>query len=139
MILKNMFARVHVPLLKNALDAASLRQKVIASNLANVETPDYVRKKVVFESELQKVVGEKDMAIRTTNPRHISTTGESPEKVQPRVVEDKSGGKASGVNNVDVDKEMAGLAKNQLYYAFTSKMMAWEFNQVKKAISERVR
>ena len=140
MILKNMFARVHVPLLKNALDAASLRQKVIASNLANVETPNYVRKKVVFESELQKVVGqEKDLAIRTTNPEHISEGGLPPEKVQPKVVVDKSGGKASGVNNVDVDEEMASLAKNQLYYAFTSKMMATQFNWLKKAINERAR
>ncbi len=140
MILKNMFARVHVPLLKNALDAASLRQKVIASNLANVETPNYVRKKVLFESELRKVVGDKtDLAIRTTNPRHISLTETQPEKIQPKVVEDKTGGKASGVNNVDVDEEMANLAKNQLYYAFSAKLVSIQFNRIKEAINERAR
>lgn len=44
----------HTQLLKTALDAYSLRQKAIASNVANIDTPGYKRMEVPFEEQLQK-------------------------------------------------------------------------------------
>ena len=44
----------HTNLLKTALDAYALRQKAIASNVANIDTPGYKRLEVPFESQLQK-------------------------------------------------------------------------------------
>jgi flagellar basal-body rod protein FlgB len=44
----------HTSLLKTALDAYSLRQKAIASNVANIDTPGYKRLEVPFEEQLQK-------------------------------------------------------------------------------------
>lgn len=139
MVLKGLFARFNVPVLKRALDAASLRQTTIASNLANIETPHYRRKKVVFESAMRKALDPEGISGFVTNPRHIRIGGDEVNNVQPKVIEDKSRDNASGVNNVDVDQEMAGLAKNQLYYAFSAKLMAIQFNRIKEAINERAR
>jgi flagellar basal-body rod protein FlgB len=44
----------HTDLLKKALDAYALRQKAIASNVANIDTPGYKRLEVNFEDALQK-------------------------------------------------------------------------------------
>ena len=44
----------HTDLLKKSLDAYSLRQKAIASNVANIDTPGYGRLEVNFEEQLQK-------------------------------------------------------------------------------------
>lgn len=44
----------HTDLLKKSLDAYALRQKAIASNVANIDTPGYKRIEVPFEEQLQK-------------------------------------------------------------------------------------
>ena len=46
---------VDTNLLERALDAASLRQQVISSNIANVNTEGYDSQRVVFESHLKEV------------------------------------------------------------------------------------
>ncbi|NOY77389.1 MAG: flagellar basal body rod protein FlgB [Calditrichaeota bacterium] len=139
MILKSLFSRIHVPVLKRSLDAASLRQTTIASNLANIETPNYRRKEVVFESELQKALDPEKLSGVVTNPKHIQIGRTDLNNVQPKVIVDKTRTKASGVNNVDVDQEISSLAKNQLYYAFSAKLISIQFNRIKEAINERTR
>ncbi len=139
MILKSLFSRINVPVLKRSLDAASLRQITIASNLANVETPNYQRKEVVFESELRKALDPEKISGMVTNPKHIQIGTNDIENVQPKVIVDKARTRASGVNNVDVDQEMSNLAKNQLYYAFSAKLVSIQFNRLKEAINERTR
>ena len=47
---------VDTNLLERALDAASLRQQVISSNIANVNTEGYDSQRVVFESHLKEVM-----------------------------------------------------------------------------------
>ncbi|MGD8427866.1 MAG: flagellar basal body rod protein FlgB [Balneolaceae bacterium] len=44
----------HTQLLTKAMDAYSLRQKMTASNIANIDTPNYNRVSVSFEKELQR-------------------------------------------------------------------------------------
>ncbi len=139
MILKSLFSRINVPVLKRSLDAASLRQTTIASNLANIETPKYQRKEVVFESELRKALEPTQISGMVTNPKHIQIGNNGLKNVQPKVIVDKTRTKASGVNNVDVDQEMSSLAKNQLYYAFSAKLISIQFNRIKEAINERTR
>lgn len=45
----------HSRLLARAMDVYTLRQRVTAANIANIDTPDYSRKEVRFEDELGKV------------------------------------------------------------------------------------
>ncbi|SMO59473.1 flagellar basal body rod protein FlgB [Fodinibius sediminis] len=45
----------HTRLLAKAMDVYSLRQKMTASNIANIDTPGYNRASVSFEEELQRV------------------------------------------------------------------------------------
>ena len=47
-------SNLNYELLKNALDASSLRQEAISSNIANVNTANYKVNQVVFESLLGK-------------------------------------------------------------------------------------
>ena len=50
MISSNAFNYINI--LDKAADASSLRQQAIANNLANVDTPNYKRQDVDFESTL---------------------------------------------------------------------------------------
>ncbi len=85
-------------LIKKGLDVASLRQKIVSSNIANINTPDYKVNKVEFEEYLAKA----------------KNNGKLPEPV----VKKRTGTSINeNGNNVDIDLEMTELAANEIYYS----------------------
>lgn len=102
---------------KNALDASSLRQQVIAHNVANANTEGYKAKKVSFEDELKQSLGINGLALTGTNNRHINTASQL-STITGTVYEtnDNTFMNLDG-NNVDVELEMANMAANQLQYS----------------------
>jgi len=105
-------------LLKGAIAAAELRQQVIADNIANVDTPRFKRSEVLFEellaSRLASQTGSK-LELRRTHVKHLPA-GRGTGAVSPRIVTDETTLMNNNANNVDIDREMALLAKNQLRY-----------------------
>ncbi|MBO8155244.1 MAG: flagellar basal body rod protein FlgB [Bacillaceae bacterium] len=100
--------------LEHYLDYASLKNETISNNIANVDTPNYKAKDVVFKDVFQKAVQSPSVEAKRTHPKHIpfSTTTYSPFSV---VTKTGTSYNHNG-NNVDIDKEMVELAKNQIYY-----------------------
>ncbi len=100
------------------LHASSLRQEVISNNIANVNTPNFKRSTVEFEDLLAKELGMDDDGSRLkmvrTHDKHLPFKPFG--KAQPAIEEDDTTTMRVDNNNVDVDIEMAGLAKNQLWY-----------------------
>jgi len=104
--------------LENALDAASLRQQVIANNIANASSPGFQSQGVAFEDELKKAMDAKDGDEGFGELRAVSLDEEDgdfqiggggrPEDVRAKVF--NTGQKA------DLNKEMVNLAKNQIHY-----------------------
>ncbi|MHB1394951.1 MAG: flagellar basal body rod protein FlgB [Clostridia bacterium] len=80
-----------------ALDAAWLRNEVISQNIANVNTPGYKKKSVVFEELLNNAMNENKLP-------------------DIKVVENSNTSSRRDGNNVDIDIEMAELAKNTIRY-----------------------
>lgn len=97
-------------LIKNDLDATSTRGKVIANNMANINTANYKRFDVVFKSELDK---SDDLQMKSTNSKHM-TDDSSENGVQ--VTQDTSSSMRADGNNVDLDVEKANQAANSLLY-----------------------
>jgi flagellar basal-body rod protein FlgB len=110
--------------MENALDAASLRQQVIANNIANAGSPNFKAQRVAFEEEMQKAYAAKQ--------------GEEGLDVRPVGMEDDGDFKIGGAKNsweftkgklenteqkVDIHQEMVNLAKNQMYYNMVSDKM----------------
>ncbi len=125
--------------LRKGLDAFALRQKVHASNIANVETPGYNAKRVTFENQLKKAISKRSSAMALTNPNHLPFRHglKHMERVIPRVVKDDSPEFYNGVNNVDIDKEVARMATNQIHYAAASKVLGIRYRMLKAAILGR--
>lgn len=102
-------------LIKKGLDAASIRQENISSNIANVNTPDYKANRVVFEELLRKACGEGGITMSKTHEGHLA--GGSLETLEPVIQKDESTSVNENGNNVDVDMEMTNLAANEIYYS----------------------
>ncbi|MGV3467287.1 MAG: flagellar basal body rod protein FlgB [Heyndrickxia sp.] len=98
---------------ENALNYSSLRQKVIADNIANVDTPNYKAKDVSFGAMLSNSIDE-SFSAKMTDQRHISfqSVSNNPAIITQQNVEYNDNG-----NSVDIDKEMSNLATNQIYYS----------------------
>jgi flagellar basal-body rod protein FlgB len=111
-----------IELLTRLLDVATMRQDVIAQNVANVNTPGYAIMEVSFEDNLREALASNDWRDRlsTVNPEVVQTAKEAE--------------RADG-NNVDVDLEMGRLQKNGLYFQAYTQMLANELAQFRTAIS----
>lgn len=106
-----------VGLLSDGLSEASLRHRVIANNLSNLNTPGFKRSHVLFGSILREAGGLRPTA---THPGHMA--GKVRER-GPVVVKDTATSMRSDGNNVDLDREMTELAMNQLYYQALSQQL----------------
>jgi flagellar basal-body rod protein FlgB len=98
-------------LLKKSLDASSLRSKVIANNIANINTKNYKRYYVSFEDSLNQNLNE--LELKTDNDRHIQTV-EEPDQIQLK--QDTNTSMNEDGNNVDIENEMVNQASNTLMY-----------------------
>lgn len=120
--------------LEKALSASSLRQKTISNNIANVNTPKFKRSEVLFEDILQqKMSGSQQLDLAKTNEKHISTQSQGLAPTM-RMVADNSF-RTDG-NNVDIDIEMANMAKNSIYYDALAQQLSRYFSTLKSVIKE---
>ncbi len=121
--------------LESALHAASLRQQVIANNIANVDVPHFKRSDVVFEELLASKLrdGQGTLPLRTFLPGHLPSGGGS--VPEARVVKDRSTTFNHNGNNVDIDREMALMAKNQLRYNLFVQQINHEIRMLRMGIT----
>ena len=114
---------------------ASAGQKATASNIANVATPGYKAKAVDFKSEMKKFLNQKQTVVPTaTDSRHIPLESR---REAAKISEIDQIDKQSGLNNVDIEKEMMNLSENQLLYEFGVKKLARTFGILRAAIRGR--
>ncbi|WP_112180837.1 MULTISPECIES: flagellar basal body rod protein FlgB [Paraliobacillus] len=116
--------------LQNGLDYATTKNQTIANNIANVDTPNYKAKDVVFKNVLNQEMDSGFQAKRT-NERHL-TFGSS--ESSSRIVSNNSTEYNHNGNNVDIDKEMTELANNQIYYQALVERMNGKLNSLQTVI-----
>lgn len=131
-IQNTVFAKSGVPMLEKYLELASVKHKLISGNIANISTPGYKSKDIDFHGELKKAIGQKSgLKMTATHPNHIQPGQSSNDN--PKIITDDSS-ESNGINNVNIDKEMAGLAQNQITYGLGARMLSLKFQGLKKAI-----
>ena len=131
MIQTNAFDYVNV--LNRAADAAWQRNEAISNNIANVDTPGYKRQDVAFESVLQKALGNNWYESMDEKVSNINLS-----RLRGRAYVDYANYsyRLDG-NNVDIDVEMANLAKNQIYYNAMAKKIGSYIQGVKNVITSK--
>ena len=123
-------------LVGNVLDMQLQRQNVISSNMANVKTPGYKTRTLSFEDELQAALGldakgKMSRPHRKHMPAVFDPKGFGPEwekAFKPRIVH--------GEDRVDLDKEMALMAKTNLQYSALTSIIRSRFEGLKQIITE---
>ena len=89
------------------------RQKVISSNIANVNTPDYKTKELVFDDELNLAM-KNSLQMNQTNRMHMNNIDINSRLSNPRLVEVKGLQEQNDGNNVNLDSQISEQSKNKV-------------------------
>ncbi len=100
--------------LERYMDLLSARQKLVASNIANADTPGYKTRDIDFQSEFRAML-----------------PGGAPAPQEVEGLQVKNDG-----NNVSLDREARLLAENAIRFNLASTLMRTEIRLVKSAIQE---
>ena len=90
------------------------KQKVISSNIANINTPNYKTKDLIFEDELNSATNS--LKLKQTNIRHISSISALSSSGNPRLIEVKGLEEQNDGNNVNLDTQMGEMSKNKILF-----------------------
>jgi flagellar basal-body rod protein FlgB len=92
----------------------SARQKLVASNIANADTPGYQTQDIDFRSEFEN-----------------AAAGKSPTVIEPKNLPVKPDG-----NNVNLDREARLLAENALRFSIASSLARSDLSAIRTALQE---
>lgn len=124
-------------LLKNYLNVASLRQRVVAHNMANLNTPEYKRLNVRFEEKLREALNPERLPLNTPLNKHINKEPDL-RQVSPSLERNYTTMRADA-NNVDLEQEMTTLAANTICYNLAVQRLSGKFEQLSYVITSRGR
>ena len=118
-----------VDVMHKALNISSERNRLITSNVANVDTIGYAPADLDFkETLLQAMESPAESTLARTDERHFATGAI-----------DRSGEavyRKSSTAAVDIDQEMTNLAENNIQYRTSSEMLMRKLNMIKYSIAE---
>ncbi|MBF0328309.1 MAG: flagellar basal body rod protein FlgB [Nitrospirae bacterium] len=108
-------------LLEKMIDITAYRQRLLASNVANIDTPNYKAKDISFQKELDSAVSEAARGLKGVN--HKYEVFESPSSMASR-----------DGNTVNLDIEMAKVGENSMIFSTAAQLMAMKVRMMKEAI-----
>lgn len=109
-----------IDLLEAGLKAERYRQKTIASNIANIETPGYRRLDIKFEELLAK-------ALKSSHTAAI-------DEIEPEVYQPLNTPVRSNGNDVNMEGEVGNLVQNSLRHTAYVRLMQKRFAQIEMAM-----
>lgn len=127
-------------ILEKSMDAYTKRAEALADNIANVNTPNYKRKDIQFESFLEKAIHEDGTSIvgKRTDEKHFSIgTENNLDSVNASFVEDKNTQMRNDGNNVDIEVEKVEQTKNNIRYQFATNRISQNFSILRSVIKTR--
>jgi flagellar basal-body rod protein FlgB len=90
------------------------KQKVISSNIANINTPNYKTKDLVFENELNSASNV--MQLKQTNSKHINSIGNISNANNQKLMDVSGLQEQNDGNNVNLDTQMSEMSKNKILF-----------------------
>lgn len=121
--------------LATSLRMRQIRHTVTTSNIANHETPGYHAQKVDFEEAMARALDlDGNQSMTATNENHFIAGEAMP--TNPQVYDNPDVAVNNDGNTVDMEKEMAALAENNILYKAALQLINKKMAAMKYAISE---
>lgn len=126
----------HLSVLSQAMDLRTQRHQVLASNIANADTPQYKARDFNFQDAMQNAMTGRveagGVALTTTSTGHFSGSGTSGPAAMKFRTETQS---AVDGNTVDMDIERSQITENALQYQVLTQLISEKFKGMRSALS----
>ncbi len=124
-------------LIERTLDLRHARQRLIASNIANEETPGYRATDLHFQDALSSAAnGRGPVSLVATHGSHLGSRGNGVHTVTGRVAEVPAGDLPLDANSVNIELELAKLSDNAMQYNSAATIMGMRLRQLLSAIKD---
>jgi len=114
-----------------ALNLRARRNELLASNIANADTPNYKARDIDFRAVMRNA-GDEQLRLASTQPGHISATADNyggiPLKYRVPAQPSMDG------NTVDMQQEQAEFSKNSVMYQTTLEFLGRKFSGIKSTL-----
>lgn len=110
-------------ILEKMMDVSAYRHKLLASNIANVDTPGYKAGDISFQNELQGAIGDASNGIREKRSYNVFETTDT--------MPNRDG------NTVNAELEMAKVAENTLIYKTAADFLSLKIKVIKSILTQR--
>ena len=126
----------HFAYLSKAMDLRTQRHQVLASNIANADTPGYKARDFDFQSAMHSAMGARTGAtgasLATTSAGHLGGNGMTGSGALQFRKESQS---AADGNTVDMDVERSQITDNALQYQILTQLINNKFQGLRSALS----
>lgn len=121
--------------LQKSLNFGSLRHKVLTSNIANIDTPNYKAFEVVMEdARKHDAHAKRPIELVRTQPQHLSGRNSASSPIEIKTIDSSGNNFRADGNTVDLDRTMGKLAENTLLYRTAAQIIKMKFQGLKNAI-----
>lgn len=121
--------------LERSLNYRSKNQKLIVSNIANMDTPNYKAFKMMVDEKVQTASEDTPpLSMTRTQIGHMDLTGNAADLGNVERVESNPLSLRGDGNTVELDTEMANLAENTLMYNTATRIISNKFKLLKDVI-----
>ena len=124
-----------ISLLERSLDLRSLNQRVLASNIANMDTPNYKAVELGVAEEMnRKKESNPGISLVRTHVNHLQIKNRSSSSIKLKAAKAPDFNLRGDGNTVDIDRTMGQLSKNTLLYNAAAQLLSSKFKGLKNAI-----
>ena len=102
--------------LEKSLDLRMQSQRLVAANLANIDTPGYTAQKLDFDASMERALQGAE------NPAVVTLSTEP--------------GRSLDGNNVNLEGELGMLGENKMMYSVTAQILAAKFRQISSIVDQ---
>lgn len=121
--------------LERSLNYRSMNQKLIVSNIANMDTPNFKAFKMMVDEKMQSASKDNSqLSMTRTQISHMDITGNATDLGNVERVESNPLSLRGDGNTVELDTEMTNLAENTLMYNTATRIISNKFKLLRDVI-----
>ena len=125
-----------ISVLEKNLDLRSMNHRVLAANIANLDTPNYKAVELAVSEEMNRASGtNRKISLTRTHVNHLPVQSHSRARIPLKAAKAPEFSLRGDGNTVDIDRTMGQLAQNTLLYNASTQLISRKFKGLKNAIS----
>ena len=124
-----------ISMLERSLDLRSLQHRVLSSNIANLDTPNYKAFELVVEEEINRERElPRNIRLVRTHSNHFPIKATPMDNVKLKAADPPEFSLRGDGNTVNVDRTMGKLSENTILYKTAAQLISKKLTGLKNAI-----